>query len=339
MSDWAAALRRIRGELLFRLLGMGRAGLAPAGPLPRAATMPALTAERSEQPLAAIGMVLLAMFLFSGMDGLSKLVTADYHPAEIAALRFLFTIPALLPFALRAEFPPWRTPVPLLQIGRGVAMVASSILFIFGLAQLPIADATAIGFVTPLLVTALSIPLLGETVGVRRWAAVVIGFICVLIVMRPGTGAFNPAALYPLLSAASWALGMILTRRMRSIDRVLTTMLYSAVVGFAVSALALPFVWRMPSPMAWGLFALMGALNASGQSLLAAAFNRAGASLLAPFSYSQMVWSSLIGYFVFATIPDGATWTGAAIVIATGLYTLHRERVVAQQRRSRGARL
>jgi drug/metabolite transporter (DMT)-like permease len=289
--------------------------------------------EHPERTLAGIAMVLAAMFVFSGMDGLSKILARDYHPVEISCLRFFFTTLVLVPFIWRSSSPVWRTNMPLLQIGRGFCMVGSSILFIFGLARLPIADATAIGFVAPLLVTALSIPLLGETVGLRRWTAVVLGFGGVLIVVRPGTGAFDPAAIYPLLSAGSWALGLILTRKMRNADPVLTTLLYSTLVGFAAGAVVLPFVWRQPTALDWALIAVLGVLNAIGQSLMVVALNRAAASLIAPFSYSQMLWSALIGYFVFATIPDATMWVGAAIIMASGLYTLHRERVVAQQRR------
>jgi drug/metabolite transporter (DMT)-like permease len=306
--------------------------------LSRAAPVAAL--DGGERTLLGIAMALTAMFLFSGMDGLSKYLAVDYHPIEIAAMRQFFTTLALLPFLVRSPLA-LRTTRPLLQIGRGLCMFCSSILFIFGLSHLPIGAASAIGFVSPLLVTALSIPLLGEKVGIRRWSAVIVGFTGVMIVVRPGTGAFDPAALYPLVSAAAWALGLILTRIMRSSDPVLTTIFYSTLVGLVIGGAALPFVWRTPDLAGLGLMAAMGLLSAISQTLLIAAFSRAAASILAPFSYSQMVWSTLIGYFVFATLPDTLTWIGAAIVIASGLYTLHRERIVhrAQTAAVRRARL
>ncbi|MBV9521329.1 MAG: DMT family transporter, partial [Alphaproteobacteria bacterium] len=223
---------------------------------------PQIAIDRPERTLAGIAMVLAAMVLFSGMDGISKILARDYHPIEISCLRFFFTVLLLIPLALRAPVPVWRTTAPLLQLGRGLCMVGSSVLFIFGLSGLPIADASAIGFASPLLVTALSIPFLGEKVGMRRWAAVVTGFTGVLIVVRPGTGAFNPAAAFPLLSACSWAMGLILTRRMRHGDPVLTTMLYSAAIGLAAGSLVLPFIWKTPSAGALMLLALTGGLNA-----------------------------------------------------------------------------
>jgi drug/metabolite transporter (DMT)-like permease len=300
--------------------------------LSRAAQAPAF--DGGERTLTGIAMALTAMFLFSGMDGLSKYLAVDYHPIEIAAMRQFFTTLALLPFLLRSPLA-LRTKRPLVQIGRGLCMFCSSILFIFGLSHLPIADASAIGFVSPLLVTALSIPLLGEKVGIRRWSAVIVGFTGVMIVVRPGTGAFDPAALYPLASAAAWALGLILTRIMRNSDQVLTTIFYSTLVGLVIGGAALPFVWRTPDLAGLGLMAAMGLLSTISQTLLISAFARAAASILAPFSYSQMVWSTLIGYFVFATLPDALTWIGAAIVIASGIYTLRREHVVHRQRMMR----
>jgi drug/metabolite transporter (DMT)-like permease len=300
--------------------------------LSRVAPVSAL--DGGERTLIGIAMALAAMFLFSGMDGLSKYLAVDYHPIEIAAMRQFFTTLALLPFIVRSPLA-LRTRRPLLQIGRGLCMFCSSILFIFGLSHLPIAEASAIGFVSPLLVTALSIPLLGEKVGIRRWSAVIVGFAGVMIVVRPGTGAFDPAALYPIVSAAAWALGLILTRIMRSSDQVLTTIFYSTLVGLVIGGAALPFVWRMPDLPGLCLMAAMGLLSAISQTLLIAAFSRAAASILAPFSYSQMVWSTLIGYFVFSTLPDTLTWIGATVVIASGLYTLHRERIVHRERTTR----
>jgi drug/metabolite transporter (DMT)-like permease len=288
--------------------------------------------EMVDRTLAGIAMTLGAMMIFSAMDGISKILAEDYHPLEIACVRSLFTILVLAPFIVRSRSA-LRSSLPWHQVGRGLCMITSSTFFIFALSRLPIADATAIGFVSPLLVTALSIPLLGEKVGIRRWSAVIVGFVGVVIVVRPGSGAFNSAALFPLISSASWALGLILTRLMRGSQAVLTTIFYSTLVGLVVTALVLPLVWRMPDAHGWALMAAMGIFSAAGQTLLIVALSRAPASLVAPFSYSQMLWSTLVGFFVFKTVPDAVTWTGAAIIIASGLYILHRERVVHRQAR------
>jgi drug/metabolite transporter (DMT)-like permease len=283
--------------------------------------------EAADRTMAGILMTLCAMMIFSGMDGISKVLAETYHPFEIGFVRSVVTLVVLAPFLAHSSAS-LRTSRPLHQLGRGLCMIGSSVFFIFGLSQLPMADATAIGFVSPLLVTALSIPLLGEKVGIRRWSAVVVGFIGVLIVVRPGTGTFDPAAVYPLLSAVSWALGLILTRMMRNSEPALTITLYSTIVGVAACGLTLPVVWTTPDLAGLVLMTAMGVLSAMGQYLFALALSRTAASLLAPFSYSQMLWSTLVGYFVFNAIPDAVTWIGATIIIASGIYILHRESVV-----------
>jgi drug/metabolite transporter (DMT)-like permease len=197
---------------------------------------------------------------------------------------------------------------------------------------MPIADATAIGFVSPLFVTALSIPILGEQVGLRRWSAVAVGFIGVLVLVRPGTASFNPAAFLPVASAACWALGLIITRIMQSSDSVPTTLFWSTAVGFLVlTPVAVP-AWQPPSTSEWGLLFLAAVLGTIGQFFLISAFRFGAASLLAPFSYSQIVWATLMGYFLFDALPDAGTGIGAAIIMASGLYVLHRERVVRRRR-------
>ncbi|HET7593855.1 MAG TPA: DMT family transporter [Stellaceae bacterium] len=279
--------------------------------------------------LLAIAFVLLAVALFSVMDALSKILAATYDPVEVVWGRYLAILAMLAPPVLRNPAS-LVTARPVLQLVRGVTVLGAALFFIAGLARLPIADATAIAFASPLVVTALSIPLLREQVGPRRWAAVAAGFVGVLIVVRPGSGATGWAALLPLLSAACWGLSLVVTRRMRGGDRPVTTLLYSTVIGFVASTVALPLVWQPPSAAAWGMMVLMGALSAGGQYLLIAGLARGDASLLAPFSYSQMIWSTLTGFFVFGTVPTAWTWCGAAIIVASGIYIAHRERLRAR---------
>lgn len=275
--------------------------------------------------------MLLALVLFSIMDALSKLMARRFDPVEIVWGRYLVILALLAPPALRRP----RLLVARrlgLQLVRGVSVLGAALFFIAGLARLPLADATAIGFASPLLVTALSIPLLGEHVGPRRWSAVVVGFLGVLIIARPGSGAVGAVALLPLLSASCWALSLVVTRRMRSDDVPLTTLIYSTVVGLVLSGFALPLVWRPAGFADWAVMVAMGVLSAAGQYLLIAGLARGAASLLAPFSYTQILWSTALGYLVFGAVPSGWTWCGAAVIIASGLYIAHRERV-----RMRGA--
>jgi drug/metabolite transporter (DMT)-like permease len=296
-----------------------------------ASAAPAESAEsrlesRAESMLPAIGLVLLSVALFSIMDALSKILATRLDAIEIVWGRYLVILALLAPLVARDP----RSLVsarPALQAVRGICLFGSAVLFIAGLAFLPLADASAIAFASPLVVTALSIPILREQVGIRRWSAVAAGFVGVLIVIRPGSGAFDPAALLPLLSAACWALSIVLTRRMGHHDKPLTTLLYSTLVGLVLSGAALPFVWRPTDLADWTLIAAMGGLNAGGQYFLIAGLIRGAASLLAPFTYSQIVWSTLLGYVIFGALPTVWTWSGAALIVASGVYIAHRERV------------
>ena len=299
-----------------------------------ASASPALPQESrsgAERPFAAIALVLLAVALFSVMDALSKLMAERFDPAEVVWGRYLAILLLLATPMLRRprRLVPTR---PRLQLLRGVLVLGAALLFVAGLQRLALADATAIAFVSPLLVTALSIPLLGEQVGVRRWSAVAVGFVGVLVVIRPGSGAIGIAALLPLSSASCWALAIVLTRRMGHTDAPLTTLFYSSLVGFVLSAAALPLVWQTPRAIDWAMLAAMGLLSATSQYLFILGLARGAASLLASFSYSQIVWSTTMGFLVFGSVPTAWTWAGAALIVGSGLYVAHRERVRARQR-------
>jgi drug/metabolite transporter (DMT)-like permease len=226
--------------------------------------------------------------------------------------------------------------MPALQAARSLCLVGSSLFFILGLTYLPLASATTLSFVSPMIVTALSIPLLREQVGGRRWAAIAVGMVGVIVVVRPGTGAFDPAAAFPMLSAACWALGIIATRRLAGIDRPWTAMCYGAIVGFVILSVAVIPVFVMPTLAQAGIAALLAIAATGGQYLTVLAFQRAPASLLAPFTYLQLIWSTALGYLIFSNLPDAWTWIGAAIIVASGLYTAHRERLRLRRERIRG---
>ena len=210
-------------------------------------------------------------------------------------------------------------------------LLGSSLFFISGLRFLPIAEASATGFVAPLFVTALSIVFLGESVGLRRWIATAVGLIGVLIILRPGSGAFHPAAVFPLVSAFAWACTLIMTRMMSGKERAVTTMTYSSIAGVCILSALVPSVWVTPSwhDILFGIF--IGVASTAGQWIVVLAFRYADASVLAPFSYSQLLWVSMLGFLIFGEVPDIWTVTGAAFIVASGLYTAHRERLRRSQ--------
>jgi drug/metabolite transporter (DMT)-like permease len=300
----------------------------PELPLPEKKSVVRKAPARADRPFKGIALILASTIFLGTSDVTAKYLSATLPSIEIAWIRFLvfalIMTPAMLPgtplFALR-------TGRPGLQMMRGATLLGSSLLFISGLSFLPIAEASATGFVSPLFVTALSIMFLGEKVGLRRWIATAVGLVGVIIILRPGTGAFHPAAFFPIVSALAWAGTLIMTRMMSGSERAITTMTYSSIAGVAILTALVPFVWVTPSwhDILFGI--LIGVASTAGQWIVVLAFRYGDASVLAPFSYTQLLWVSILGFLIFGELPDGWTVTGAAFIVASGLYTAHRERV------------
>ena len=301
-------------------------------PLPEKKSALPNAPARADRPFKGIALILASTVFLGASDVAAKYLSATLPSIEIAWIRFLvfalIMTPAMLPgsplFALQ-------TGRPGLQWLRGAALLGSSLFFISGLRFLPIAEASATGFVAPLFVTALSIVFLGEQVGLRRWIATGVGLVGVIIILRPGSGAFHPAAFFPIVSALAWACTLIMTRMMSGSERAITIMTYSSIAGVCILTALVPFVWVMPSwhDILFGIF--IGIASTAGQWIVVLAFRYADASVLAPFSYTQLLWVSLLGFLVFGEVPDVWTVTGTAFIVASGLYTAHRERVRRSQ--------
>jgi drug/metabolite transporter (DMT)-like permease len=196
---------------------------------------------------------------------------------------------------------------------------------------LPLADVHAVLALTPLVVTALSVPLLKEQVGPRRWAAVGAGFLGVLIVLRPGLGVMHPAALVALLAVLLYALYQILTRLAGRFDSSETSLLWQLVVGSLVLSFVVPFVWRPPAVQHWPLFVVVAALGGVGHYCLIKALQLAPASVVQPFTYTLLLWAVVIGFVGFGDLPDGWTLLGGALIVAAGTYTAVREHRLRRQ--------
>ncbi len=297
-------------------------------PLPLPEKAAPVAHARADRPHRGIALLLVSSIFLGTSDATSKYLSITLPSIEIAWIRFLvfavIMVPAMVPgsplFALRTQR-------PMLQVTRGMALLGSSLLFITGLRFLPIAEASATSFVSPLFVTALSIFFLSEKVGLRRWLATAVGLLGVLIVLRPGTSAFHPAAFFPVVSAFAWACTLILTRKMSGQERTVVTMTYSSIVGFAVLCAMVPLVWVTPTWHDILLGLIIGVASTTGQWIVVLAFRYADASVLAPFSYIQLLWVTLLGFVIFGEVPDVWTVVGAAFIVASGLYTAHRERV------------
>jgi drug/metabolite transporter (DMT)-like permease len=279
-----------------------------------------------ENPLRGIALTFASTFIFSLSDATGKFLTGYLPITEIAWIRYLIFVAFALALAMRSGPSRFHVRRPWLQILRGLGLLTSALFFIFSLRYLPLADASAIGFISPLLTSILAIPLLGETVGRQRWIGGIVGLIGVLIVVRPGTGAFHPAALLVLLSSAAWAFSSVLTRIVVGVDSPTATLMWSAATGAIALTAVQPFDFAIPSAWHLTLLLTLGTIASGGQYLTVLAYRDAPASVLAPFNYVQLVWSTTLGYLVFAAVPDFWTFVGAGIVVASGLYTLQYER-------------
>lgn len=279
-------------------------------------------------PLHGVLLALGAFALFTGMDVCIKLLGGRYHVLQVIFLNSAFGLATVLVIAgLRGGYARLRTSQPRLHLLRWLISVSGGTILFWCYPRLPLADIYAVIFTAPLLITALSVPLLGERVGWRRWSAVAVGFLGVLIILDPGQGAFSAPALMALLGAALHALNMILVRRLGARPEPVEII---GLVGNGLSVLALApamlLLWRTPSLHDLALSAIAGMIAGSGFLLLAQAFRSAPAALVAPFQYSQMLYGILAGHLVFGDLPQPRMLLGAAIIIASGLYILGRER-------------
>jgi drug/metabolite transporter (DMT)-like permease len=274
--------------------------------------------------LAGVTLQLAALATFVAMDTIIKLMTADFPVVQVMWARFVFGL-ATVAIALRVITGqvPWRTKAPGLQTLRSLLLAFCNLLFTLALVHIPLADATAVGFASPLFTVALAAVWLKEGVGWRRWLGVAIGLAGVVVLLRPPfLFAGEPvhwAMLLPLGTAALFAVYQILTRKLAAVDDPRTTILHTSLAAAVVTSAALPFDFTWPTPGGWAALALLGVLGGAGHGLLVLAFARAPASLLAPMSYTQMIWAVLAGVLVFSDVPDALTLAGMVVIAAGGV--------------------
>ena len=267
--------------------------------------------------------------LTATVDSAAKYMSPSLHGVQVVwgyslAITVLVLGYAMVrPESLRRAFATRR---PLLQLGRGAMLFVTISLLFMALAYLPLADVIAISFAAPLFITLLAVPLLAERVGSHRVAAVVVGLAGVAIVMQPGVGVFEWAALLALGSAVSFALFQIATRVLASTEAPFTTLLYTGVGTLACSSVAVPFVWAPISGFEVGVFVVIGALGVGAHVCMIRAYEFTQASFLAPFNYAKLLWAVALGYLVFGDVPQLNVIAGSAVIVASGLYVLYRER-------------
>lgn len=298
---------------------------------------PSVVAGKAGGAGRGIALLVGALVLFTLMDAVAKYLGGSYHPVQVVWARFMVNA-AVLVLMFRPRVPRLiRSTQPGVQLVRALSQLATVILFFAAISQIGLAQAAALTDLNPVLISLGAALFLGERLGPRRLIGIAVAFLGAMIILRPdrmiGAGVVDPAALFALAAAFSYAAGALLTRVVRT-DGLATSMLWSAFVGGALSTLALPFVW---SPLALAdlpIFLALGLLGTGGQGLLILAFSRAEASVLAPFGYLGLVFSSLWGIIFFAQWPDRWTVIGALVIVAAGLYVWARERASAAQPRT-----
>ena len=272
--------------------------------------------------------MLLAAAFFSGMDAILKLFAGHYPPMQVSAMRGAASIPFVLLLVAWTrrwrELRPVRWKLQLLRGGLGLAMILT---FIVAVRELSLANAYAMFLVAPLLIAALSVPMLGERVDVRRWIAILAGLAGVLVMLRPATsGLVSLGALAALMSALCYALTAIASRVLLRTDSTLSVVFsFLTCLTIVAGALAWPR-WVNLQPEHWGWLAAMGLLGALGQHFIIDAFRHAPASVLAPFEYTALVWGALIDWFAWSTLPAVNVLIGGGIVVVTGVYLVRHER-------------
>jgi len=269
--------------------------------------------------------MLAAMMMFSGTNAFAKLLMAHYPIMQVVWARYFFQFLLLSIFIgprLRRVMATSKLKV---QLVRSFLLLGTSVLFFFGLSQLALADISAIMFVAPILVTALSMPLLGERVGPRRWAGIIIGFLGALIIIRPGFGMMQSAALFPLGAACLYALYQISTRFIGRTDDAMTTLFYTASSGTVITTFLVSWFWEMPDATGWAMMAALGVTSNLGHFSMIKAYQSAPAATVAPFSYVNLLWATMFGFILFSDLPDLWTISGAIVIASSGLYIFHRE--------------
>ncbi len=302
----------------------------PGAAEPQPASPQAATAEPdvSERHLArGIALILATTICFATLDTFAKFINPHLPLNEIVWGRYAFhgLFLALL-VGPRLKWDLVRTAHPQMQTVRGLMLLVSSGMFVSALHFLPLAEAAALSFVSPLVLTALSVPLLGDTVRRSQWFAVAAGFVGVLVIARPGGKLFDIATMLPIGCAITYALFQIITRKYAGRDSAYTTHFWTALVCTIVMTCTLPFFWKTPEWWGWLTMMAMGMIGGFGHFLLIKAFENAPPATLAPFSYVQLVWATVSSWLVFDHVPDAGSMLGMAIIVGSGLFAIWMQR-------------
>lgn len=284
--------------------------------------------------MMGIGYMCLAALCLALGDAVAKWLGESHSPVQIIFFRTLVALPLVMTIAhFNGGLRTLITRRPFVHLLRGLIAAGTMFCFVIGLTLLPLAETTAIAFAAPLFVTLLSAPMLSERVERLPLIASLVGFIGVLIVVRPGGAGFHPGAFIVVGAAVCYALLMITARRYGDKERLWAMVFYVTLVPLIISALILPLFWRAPQPVHWIGFLASGTLGVGAMAFITLAFRHAPASLAAPFDYTAMVWAVLLGWWFWGEMPDLWVYVGTAVIIGSGLIIAFHERRVAVKAR------
>jgi drug/metabolite transporter (DMT)-like permease len=296
--------------------------------------------RHQDRPIFGILLINIAVVVFTAMDAVIKDVSDIFPTGQLVFFRNLFAFAPILIFMATQGGITLRTQHLGGHLLRGLFGVSAMYCYFLSYKLLPLSEAIALGLSGPIFLTVLSIPFLGEKVGMRRWSACIVGFLGVLIMTRPGAGVWQSAALMPLLAAVFYALAMISIRKLTGTERSGTIVFYFTVFATLAGLVTAPLgfvwpelAWTWPSDLeSWGIVILIGLMGGCGQILITIAFRCAPVSVVAPFDYMALVYGFILGFMFFDEVPDAYLIVGGLVVVASGIYIVHRETVVARQR-------
>lgn len=283
--------------------------------------------------LRGILLMVAAIGIFVAMDTIAKYLAQWYPVPGLIWARYVINLAILLAwFAARGELHRIRTARPGIQFARGLLLASATFFYFSALRVLPIADAAAISFVLPLFVAVLAVPMLGERLDLPRAVAIFVGMAGALMIVRPGSTVFTAYSLLPVAMAVCNALYQILTRKVAGMEHPLTSLIWGAIVGAVLFSAVAPFAWATPqTAFHWALLGVIGLFASIGHYLLIRAYDYANATLLAPYTYTAMVWAIALGFAVFGHLPDGWSVGGMAVIVASGLFLAGRQRLTVRR--------
>lgn len=298
--------------------------------------LPASERRRADNVGLGIGLTVLAILIFGVQDALAKHLVQTYSPFQLAMMRFwafaaFSMVLVVRQGPLRQAF---KSNWPALQVARGVLLVIDIWFFAAALKTVPLAELQAVTMVYPLLVTLVAIPILGEKVGVFRFTAVVVGFLGALVIVRPGGLPLDLGVLYAMLSAATYAVYIALTRKVSSVDSTATSMVYVGVVGLVLTSGVGIFFWQPMDLPSLGIMALVMITSTAAHGIMIVALSRAPASTVQPFNYVALPWGIFLSYAFFGHLIDTVSLMGAAVIVGAGLVVMARERRLASRGRA-----